>query len=432
MLFSCYTHLMSKPKVKKLPNGMRVLLVPLKDQRTATVLVLAEAGSKYETKERNGISHFLEHLCFKGTTMRPSPMIIASELDSLGAEYNAFTMHEVTGFHAKVASHHLPSALDLVADLYVDPIFKGDDIETEKGVIVGEIDMRNDMLPRRAGEIFMELLYGDQPAGWPIAGQKEGIRRFMLEDFLDYRRSHYVAKATTVIVAGKFSEKKIEKMITEKFSTLSRSKKPGKQKVEDVQACPAVRILYKECDQTHLVLGFRSLPLTHPSYTALNVMASVLGGGMSSRLFHKIRTEMGAGYYAHSGNDSYSDHGMFVSGVGSDHSKVKDVIRAILAEYRRLRTDLVPEVELSKVKDMLAGRLALGLEGSDEIGEYYGFQEVLKGKIETPEEAIKKMNAVSAEEIRALAKKIFVPEHLNLAMIGPWKNEKEFLELLQM
>lgn len=409
---------------------MRMLLVPLKDQLTATVIVLVEAGSKYETKSQNGLSHFLEHMCFKGTTKRPNPMLISGELDGMGAEYNAFTMHEITGYHTKVAAKHLPQALDLIADIYVDPVFKTDEIEREKGVIIGEIDMRNDMLPRRAGELFMELLYGDQPAGWSIAGPKERIHAFKLDDFTSYRRSHYVAKATTVIVAGKFAPDAIAKMIEKKFSSVLDGKKATKPRVRDKQDAPQVRIQYKECDQTHIALGYRSLPLNHKSYQALNVMGAVLGGGMSSRLFQKIRNELGAGYYAHAGNDSYTDHGMFVAASGVEHAKTKEVIRAMREEFRRLRDELVPDEELTRVKEMLAGRMALGLEGSDEIGEFYGFQEVLKGHIESPEEIVKKMNAVTAKEIRALARKIFVNKHENLALIGPWKNEKEFLTLL--
>ena len=421
-----------KPKIKKLKNGMRLLLVPMKDQMTATVFVLVEAGSKYETKDKNGISHFLEHMCFKGTATRPNQMIISHELDALGAEYNAFTMHEATGYYAKVSSRHIAQAIDLVSDIYMNPLFKSEDIEREKGVIQGEIDMRNDMLRNRVGELFMELLYGDQPAGWPIAGPKELIPTLTREDFIQYRDAHYVARTTTVVVAGKFDSRKVTKLIETKFANISKRKSTPKAAVIDAQHEPKVLLKYKECDQTHLVIGVRSFGIFHPSYPTLSVLAGVLGVGMSSRLFHKVREELGAGYYVNAGNDAYTDHGMFVASAGAEHGKVGIVVEAILKEFKRLKTELVSKEELKKVKEMLAGRLVLGLESSDELGEFYGFQEVLKGKFIDPNEAIARINKVTAKDIQKIAQKLFVPERLNLAMIGPWKDPSEFQKLLKL
>jgi predicted Zn-dependent peptidase len=421
-----------KPKTKTLKNGLRILFVPMKDQRTATVLVLVEAGSKYETKERNGISHFLEHMCFKGTTTRPNSLIISHELDGLGAEYNAFTGHEYTGYYAKVASRSLPQALDLIADIYCNPLFGDAEIEREKGVIADEINMYEDMPMRKVGDLFMELLYGDQPAGWQIAGTKERIRTFMREDFVKYRNKHYVPAATTVVVSGSFDTKKVEALIKQKFSGLESGKKQTKKKVDDRQSAPKLLVHHKESDQTHLVLGFRSYPLGHASYHTLAVLAGVLGGGMSSRLFHKIRTELGLGYYVRAANDAFTDHGVLAASVGADNTRIDEVIPAILEEFRKLKADLVAPSELKKVKDMLAGRLVLGLESSDELGEFYGFQEMLKKELRTPEEIIVRMNKVTAEDIRKMAKKIFVPERMNLAMIGPWKGEERFAKLLKI
>lgn len=419
-----------KPKIKKLPNGLRILFVPMKDQRTATVLVLVETGSKYETKEENGISHFLEHLCFKGTTNRPNSLIISHELDGLGAEYNAFTGHEYTGYYAKVASRHLPHALDLIADIYCNPVFGDAEIEREKGVIADEINMYEDMPMRKVGDLFMSLLYGDQPAGLEIAGTKEHIQTFMREDFIRYRNKHYVPAATTVVVSGSFDMKKIESLIKQKFSGLTGGKKQGKKKVDDTQSQPNVSVHYKESDQTHLVLGFRSFPLKHKSYHTLAVLSAILGGGMSSRLFHKIRTQLGLGYYVRAANDAFTDHGVLAASVGADNQRIDEVIPAILQEFSKLKEELVLPEELKKVKDMIAGRLVLGLESSDELGEFYGFQEILKKELHTPEEVIAAMDKVTAKEIRTLAKKIFVPERLNLAMIGPWKDEAHFKTLL--
>ena len=420
-----------KPKIKTLSNGLQLLLVPMKDQRTATVIVLVETGSKYETKEKNGISHFLEHMCFKGTTNRPNAQIISSELDSLGAEYNAFTGQEYTGYYAKVAAKQLPRAIDIVADVYCDPLLGADEIEREKGVIADEINMYEDIPMRKVGELLMELVYGDQPAGWGIAGKKETIRSFTRKDFLKYRTAHYVPEATTVIVSGNFDPKKVEQLIKQKFNGFLHGKKKGKKKVNDKQDAPHLLLQYKESDQTHLILSFRSFPLKHKHNSTLTLLGALLGGGMSSRLFQKIRNELGLGYYVHAANDAYTDHGLFTASAGVDNSRIDEVIPAILAEFKRFRDELTPDEELKKAKDMIAGRLVLGLESSDELGQFYGFQHILKKEMRTPEEVIREMNAVTARDIRAVAQKIFVPERFNLAMIGPWKDERRFSALLR-
>jgi predicted Zn-dependent peptidase len=420
-----------KPKTTKLRNGLRTLLVPVEGGKTATALVLVECGSKYETKKVNGISHFLEHLCFKGTTNRPNQVIIANELDGMGAEYNAFTGHEYTGYYAKSAAGFLPHSLDLLADIYSNSLFNEIDIEKEKGAIVGEIDMYEDMPIRKVNDLFLRLLYGDQPAGWEIAGPKELITTFHRKDFLKYRELHYVPSATTVVVAGTFDQKKVLRLITEKFGNAKRKAKVSKAPVNDSQSVPRSLIAYKDSDQTHLVLGVRSYPLLHASNPALLVMAGVLGGGMGSRLFQRVRTEMGLGYYVRAANDSFTDHGVFAASAGVVNERAPEAVTAILAEFTRLKEELVPEEELERVKEMLGGRMLLGLESSDELAEFYGFQEVLKGRIETPEAVIKKMGKVTAKEIRDLARKIFIPSHLNLALIGPWKDEKRFTDLLR-
>ncbi|HEY9585683.1 MAG TPA: pitrilysin family protein [Candidatus Paceibacterota bacterium] len=423
---------MKKPTIKKLTNGLRVLLVPMDGQRTATALVLVEAGSKYETKEKNGISHFLEHMCFKGTTNRPSQLTIARELDSLGAEFNAFTGHEYTGYYTKVASEYLPQVLDLLSDIYCNSLFSKTDIESEKGAIVGEINMYEDIPMRKVGNLFMKLLYGDQPAGWEIAGPRELITTFTREDFLSYRKMHYVPASTIVVVAGKFDDRKVASLVKTQFGALAKGRKEGKKKVDDRQARPGVLLHHKESDQTHLVIGVRSFPLGHPDYPVLGLMAAVLGSGMGSRLFQKVRTELGLGYYVNASNESFTDHGIFSASAGVVNERAEEAVRAIVKEFRDLKNISVPPDELKKAKDMLAGRLVLGLESSDELAEFFGFQEVLHRKLRTPEELMRKMKAVTVGDIKRVARKIFTENHLNLALIGPSKGEERFRSLLKL
>ena len=420
-----------KYKRRVLKNGMRLITVPMKDAPTVTVLVMVEAGSKYETKEKNGISHFLEHMCFKGTTKRPSTLSISKELDSIGSHYNAFTGEEYTGYYAKAAEKHASKILDVVSDLYLNPIFDEKEIEKEKGVIIEEINMYKDLPHRHVQELFSSLLYGDQPAGWNIAGSKETVTAMKREDFVNYRKEHYVPKATTVIIAGKFDEKKILKEVEEKFGKIKTAKKTGKLKVKESQNAPAVLLEEKKTDQAHLVVGVRAYSVASPLTPTLRVMNAVLGAGLSSRLFQKLREEMGVGYYVHSSFDAYTDHGAFSVSTGVDINRVEEVIKAILVELKKLATEEVSEDELNKVKDYITGTLYLGLESSDSIAEYLGGQEVLNRPLKTPEEVIKEIRKVTAKDILKVAKKIFVEKNLNLAIVGPKQDEQKLKSLLK-
>ena len=313
-----------------LTNGLRIVLVPQPESLTATVLVLVEAGSKYETKKINGLSHFLEHLCFKGTKKRLTALAIASELESVGSVHNAFTDQELTGYHAKAASEKLDTILDVIADLYANPVFNEEEIEKEKGVIIEELNMYEDIPMRRVGEFFIELLYGDQPAGWNIGGTKEVIRTLNREDIVKYRSQHYVAKATTVTVAGNFDEKKILLKIKELFSGIPVAKKFSKPKTIDKQSKPAILIKHKTSDQTHIILGFRAFDMYDRRRYALDVLEDILGGGMSSRLFQKVREELGAAYYVRASSDLFTDHGFFSVSAGLNNKMVPLVLKAIL------------------------------------------------------------------------------------------------------
>ena len=413
-----------------LKNGLRVITVPQPDNMAATVLVMVEAGSKYEQKEINGLSHFLEHMCFKGTTNRPTAMDIAGELDGLGAEYNAFTSHEWTGYFAKVEKNHASKAIDLISDLYLNPTFDVAEIEKEKGVIIEELNMYEDMPQRKIGDIFMHLLYGDQPAGWDVGGEKDIISKLTKEDFLKYRGLHYLPEATLVVIAGAFDEVAALKQLEALFGKMPAAPKGGKLAVKESQSKPEIFLKFKESDQTHLMLGFRAFSMFDKRRFTLEVLADILGGGMSSRLFQKVREELGAAYYVRAGVDLYTDHGYIAAGAGVEHSKLKLVIKTIVDEFARLTMEKVSDKELARAKSHLSGNLLLGLETSDALATYYGSQEILKKQVITPDEILKFIDAVTTEEIHTLAKELFKSSALNLAMIGPHKDQVEFAGLL--
>jgi predicted Zn-dependent peptidase len=416
---------------KVLKNGLRVVTIPMKDNPTATVLVLVEAGSKYETKKVNGISHFLEHMCFKGTTKRPKAIDISKELDNLGSQYNAFTAQEYTGYYAKADAKHFSKIFDVVSDIYLNSTFPETEMEKEKGVIIEEINMYEDLPNRHVQDLMMELLYGDQPAGWNIAGEKKNILKMKRDDFVTYKKAHYLPEATVLVVAGSVTEKQVMKEVNKIFGKVSRGKKAGKLKVKEAQARPEALVKFKETDQTHFVLGVRSFGLFSKKNAILSVLGCVLGGGMSSRLFQKLREEMGVGYYVRAYNDAYTDHGFFQVSAGVDNKRIEEVIRAVLSECGKLKKEKVSEEELNKVKEYLIGNMKLSLESSDDIANFYGGQELLKRELKNAEEKAKEIRKVTANQIQALANEIFKNNKLNLALIGPFKDKSNFLKILK-
>jgi len=413
-------------------NGLRLILVPRSQSLATSVLILVEAGSEYEKKNINGLSHFLEHLTFKGTAKRPKPGMIAEELAGLGAQSNAFTAQEFTGYWAKAESQKLPRILDIISDLYLNPIFNPEEIEKERGVIIEEINMNEDTPMRRVQELFTSLLYGDQPAGWDVAGRKEVIRKLKREDFLKYRDNHYIAPATVVVVAGKFNAKEVIRQVKNFFSALERRRKVKKLKTTERQKKPKILVKFKESDQSHLVLGVRAFDIFDRRRYALQALSDILGGGMSSRLFKRVRGEMGAAYYVQAAPELLLDHGFLAVSAGVDHQKIGKVVGATLKELWRLKDEFVPEKELQKSKEHLIGGLTLNLETSDELGAFYGEQEILKTPILTPSQLIAKIKAVRAEEIRSVSREIFKDEKLNLAIIGPYRKEEIFKKILRL
>ncbi len=413
-----------------LPNGLRLILVPRPSSFAASVLILVEAGSEYEKKATNGISHFLEHMTFKGTVNRPRPGMIAEELASLGAQSNAFTTHEFTGYWAKADARKLPQILEIVSDLYLHPIFAEEEIEKERGVIIEELHMYEDTPTQKVQDLFLSALYGDQPAGWDIIGTKENIRRFARDEFIAYRDERYAPRGTVIVVAGKMDERAVVETVKRSFGALKRRPLLRKTPTRDRQARPQALVKFKESDQSHLVLGFRAFDLFDKRRYALRVLADVLGGGMSSRLFKKIREELGAAYYIDAGTELFLDHGVFAISAGIDHAKFAIVLTAMLDECRRLARDLVPEAELRRSKDHMIGNFLLGLETADELASFYGGQAILQKTLLPPEKIVARIKETGAEEVRRVARAIFKNNGLNLAAIGPYRNRRAFQNIL--
>lgn len=416
---------------KTLKNGLQIVTVPMPSNQTATVMVLVETGSDYETKENNGISHFLEHMCFKGTEKR-TVYEINEELDSLGAVSNAFTWKEYTGYYAKGHYKHTEKMLDVVADIYLNSTLPEEEMKKEKGVIIEEINMYEDEPRRSVDDVLEALMYGDQPAGRTTLGPKKNIRKMTRDDFMKYRNEHYVAKATTIVVAGNVNTKDIEKQVQDLFKNISKSKKHPKKKVKDTQKAPQVAIKSKKTDQAHFILGFRGLHMTHKDRVVADLLLSVLGKGMSSRLFKKMRDELGLCYYVSSDQLSFTDYGIVAVSAGVAKKRLEEAVEAIVAELNLLKHEIVSPKELKKAKEHRMGTTALGLESSNALTGWFGLQAVHRVKIEKPEDYFKALKKITAEDIKKTAQKIFVNRKANLAVVSdlPKSHEKKLKKLL--
>ena len=413
-----------------LENGLRIITVPMESSNSVTVLILVGTGSKYETKDTSGISHFLEHMFFKGTQKRPDTLTIAETLDRVGGEYNAFTSKEVTGFWAKVEKSHLDVALDWISDMFLNSKFDEKEIEREKGVIIEEVNMYLDTPTAYIGELWEELLYKDQPAGWRVIGEKENILAFNRQKILDYYQSHYSPENTIVCVAGGLSQD-IESRIKKYFAEIKPAKAGQKLKVQEKQEESEVLVFNKKTDQTHFCLGVRAFDLFSEKKYALALLAIILGGNMSSRLFIKVRERNGLAYSIHTSADTSTDTGYLVTQAGIDHKNLEKSVQLILEEYKSLKENKITGQELQKAKNYLKGTMFLSLDSSDAQASFYTAQELLEQKILTPEEKFEKIDAVSIDDIKKVSEEIFVPEKLNLAVLGPFeKSEKEKLTKL--
>jgi len=415
-----------------LKNGLRILTIPERNTQAVTVLVLVATGSKYERKEINGISHFLEHMLFKGTKKRPSPIAVSEALDKVGGIYTAFTWQEWTGYFAKVDSSHLDLALDWVSDIYLNPLLPEQEIPKEKGVIIEEINMYYDNPINYLSILWPKLLYGDQPAGWDMGGTKESVVRISRQDLKDYLKNQYVANNTLVCLAGKINQSNVILKIKRYFAEMRTGQSLKKPKVIEKQTEPQVLIETRKTDQTHLCLGVRAYNLFHPQRYALELLGMILGGMMSSRLYIAIREKLGIAYYINTEVSTDTDTGFLVSHAGIDNKKIDLGISTILQEYKKISQNKVSKAELKKVKDCFKGKMALLLETSDAQASFYGLQEILEKRILTPEEIFKKIDKVSENDIIKVAKDIFRPEKLNLALIGPFKDKERFQKLLKL
>ncbi|MFP4539457.1 MAG: M16 family metallopeptidase [Candidatus Paceibacterota bacterium] len=407
-----------RSKKKTLSNGVRLVTIPMKDNPTVTVLVMTEAGTVNEPDGKHGLAHFLEHMAMKGGEKYKTPYAVSSTLDSVGASSNAFTGQEYTGYYAKGHPKHFSTLLDVISDVYLNPRVDEEELSKERGVIVEEINMYKDTPKAYVQDLFYQALYGDQPVGRHPLGTIDTVKGLKREDFLAFMKKHYVSGKTLVVVAGGFDQKKVEKEVSERYGKMPSVKAGGTPAVKGGQKEPRFLVERKETDQLHIDLGVRALKASDKTVPVLMVLNSVLSGGMSGRLFQKLREEMGVCYYVRSVADLNRKHGLLAVMAGVDPQRFEEVIDAIMVELKTLRDELVDEKELKKAKEHLIGRMSLDLESSDSVAEFFIEQEILTGVQKTPQQIAKEIRAVTSADVRKLARRIFTNDRLAAAVVG--------------
>src|SRR3989339_1258762 len=403
---------------KVLDNGLRAVLAPMNNTEAATLLVLVGIGSRYETKKINGISHFLEHMFFKGTKSRPEPGQVVRELDKIGADHNAFTTKEATGFWVKTSAKDFDVALDVVSDILLEPLFKEEEVEKERNVIFQEIDMRNDNPRLKAQENLENIFFGDQPVGWDIAGSKKSMASIKREDIIRYEAENYLSGNMTVVAAGKFYPKKKFAQISRAFNPVKKGKNKDFVKAKMFQKETQVKIFNKETDQTHLALAVRAYDMYDEKRYALDLLSTLLGGNSSSRLFSEIREKLGLAYYVYSWSDQLRDCGYLGMAAGVPHSKLGAVVENIVGICSKIKKGDISSNDLDSAKSYLRGQTALRFEASDEIAHFVAGQDLFYNEIKQPSDILKKIEAVGKEDVLKIAEELFRPEKLSLSVIG--------------
>ena len=411
------------------------MTIPMPSLESVTVTIWVKTGSRNENPEVGGISHFLEHIVFKGSKKRPSAREISQAVDAMGGEFNAGTSKDLTNFYIKSAKGNLETATDILSDMVLNPLMKSDEIEREKGTIIQEIRMYEDTPMMHIGDIFEELIFDGNPLGWDTAGTEKTVKAITRSDFVNYRKAHYCPENMMVTIAGGVSEASAVKLAEKYFgkANITTTKPKPDIQFKATQTKPKFKLQTKESEQAHLIMGFTGEGRHYEGRFAQNVLSVILGGGMSSRMFIEVRERRGLAYSVRTSMDRYEEVGYMGTYAGVNLQKTDEAIKVILDQCYGVAGKKYPitQEELEKAKGYLKGSLALALEDTKSVSGFFGEQELFGSKVLTPEEIYKKVDKVSLDDIYFEAKKLFVPERLNLAIIGPFKDKEKFVKIIK-
>ncbi len=415
--------------LKKLPSGLPVLTAPVTGTESVTVMVFAGAGSRYEKNAERGISHFLEHMFFKGGKKYKTTQEVSAAIDGVGGDFNAFTGKEYAGYYVKVAAEQTEMACDVLSDMLLNATFPPEEIDKERGVIIEEERMYQDTPMYRAGWDFEELIFGNCPLGWDTIGLESVIKSVTQADFQAHKDALYTADNTVIAFAGRITEEQAMKLAEQYFGALEGKKKGGFEPFGDYNK-EKIFLRTKATEQAHLVLGVPAPGSLDKDHFAHKLLAVILGGNMSSRMFLNIREAKGMCYYISTDSDSYLDAGALSTRAGIDQSRLDEAVSAIMHEYMTCAEDGVTEEELQRAKDYIKGKVTLNLEDSEERAHFYGKQQLLYPKIKDIPDYFAAVDAVTKGQVDALAKRLLTRENMKLVVIGKADDKDRLLSLI--
>ncbi|MBX4187277.1 MAG: insulinase family protein [Candidatus Doudnabacteria bacterium] len=417
---------------KILKNGLTLLTVPIEGAASITMSIFVKAGSRYEEKRINGISHFLEHLHFKGTKKYPNAKRLSETVDEIGGEFNANTGKEHTQYFIRAAYEHLPLVFDVLTDMLQRPLFDERELEREKGVIIEEINMYKDNPQIHVESLFEETIWNDQPLGRDIAGTPEVIRAINRKDILDYRQRFYQPSNTIIAISGNFNPKQVEELVAKSWMDVPNQKAGVYKTVYEKQSAPRLSVENKVTEQAHMVVGFAAYAYRNKYNYPLRILSSVLGGGMSSRMFLRIRERMGLAYYVSTSFNNYLDTGNFFVQSGLKVASAPQALEVILDELRKVRDQGITSKELKKAQEYIKGKIALAMEDPHEKLEWYLGQEAFTGRIRTIKQSFEELDKVNLEQVKYVAEDLIQNNLLNMAIIGPFPDKKVFEKKLKL
>lgn len=419
------------PIRERLKNGVRFLQVKTPWTKAATILVLTKVGSRYEDARTNGISHFVEHLMFKGTEKRPNTLAISGALDRVGAEYNAFTGKDYTGYYIKIPREHFPVAADTVFDMLTHSKFAEEELQRERKVILEEIKMYEENPLMHIEDLFESALFKGSTLGWNIAGSKASMMRITREDVVNFVKRNYSPKNIVVAVVGDL-EKPVLDAVRDSCAEFSAHKGPAKKFAPaTVAKGVSMRVHTQAVEQVQFSVGFPAYGYGDKHLPALKLLHVALGGNMSSRLFISVRERRGLAYTVRTDVSPYNDIGSFRVQAGLDAARLKEAITVIMQELARAKKGITKK-ELQDSKEFIRGKISLGFEDTLEIADWYGKQELIEGTILTPEEKIDSFMKVTLDDVKKVADTVIQDRTIAAGLIGPFENEKEFLPLLKL
>ncbi len=406
---------------KKLKNGATLLVTPIKEAKSTTLFVTVPHGSRHETADQAGLAHFYEHMVFKGGKKYAAADAISQALDAVGADYNAFTDFQQTAYYARVAAANFDTALDVISDYLQFAKFDQKDIDRERGVILEEYNMYWDMPDARADMQSPKLIFGDTPLGRPIIGTKERIQKFNRKDFSDWYEQKYSAEKVVISVAGAIP-KNLDDQIEEKFSSLPESSKIKMEGAKSLTTGPNIVMDERAGEQIRLVMAFESKAAQDEQLWVQRVMRTIMGVSMSSRLFSEIREKRGLCYTVSMQDQAFSDTGILTVESGLDSTRIEEAIKAIWEELKKITQTNVKDEELKRAKEFIKSTTILSLESTAAVARFKAAQYMFEGVTMPIEERFKQIDAVTAEQVKAISKELFQPNRMGLVMVGPKQN----------